>query len=60
MKGSLTVEELRIKISMIDNFKQESDKIRKTLLNNDLEEMSKSEFDEYIKSNYDENGVVKD
>ena len=45
MKGSLTVEELRIKISMIDNFKQESDKIRKTLLNNDLEEMSKSEFD---------------
>ena len=60
IKGNLTVDELREKILMIENFKKESDEIKKTLLNSDLEEMSKSEFDEYIKTNYDENGVIKD
>ena len=59
MKGKLTVEELRAIVAEFDKFKDQSEKLKKEILENDLDEMSKEEFDEYIKKNYDEKGMIK-
>ena len=59
MKGTLTVEELRIIVAEFNSFKDQSEKLKKEILENDLDAMSKEEFDEYIKKNYDEKGMIK-
>ena len=59
MKGTLTVEELRAVVAEFDKFKDQSEKLKKEILENDLDAMSKDEFDEYIKKNYDEKGMIK-
>ena len=59
LKGSLTLEELYKIISLILKNKKKTKKIKNAIVNNKIKEMTKEDFDNYIKKNYDRYGEIK-
>ncbi|MDP6440628.1 MAG: hypothetical protein QGF61_02850 [Pelagibacteraceae bacterium] len=59
LKGSLTADELYKLINEILNYKRKSTPLMNHLINSEIKETSKEDFDKYIKKNYDKSGIIK-
>ena len=60
LKGSITMEELYSLVDKINNNKKITKKLHDKILDNDVPEISKKDFDKCILENYDKDGVLKD
>jgi 5-methylcytosine-specific restriction endonuclease McrA len=59
LKGALTLDELYEIISMINKNKSKSKKIMQMIFDKKLKPTEKDIFDNYIKKNYSEKGIIK-
>ena len=59
LKGALTLDDLYEIISMINKNKSKSKKIMQMIFDKKLKPTEKDIFDNYIKKNYSEKGIIK-
>lgn len=60
MKSTMMMEEFYEMCEMILGNKNRANELRNLILKDEVKEVSKKKFDEYIKDNYTEDGKIKD